>query len=138
MKKSIVTLLVMVLLLNLIPAYANEIDTPVSPDDPSEYISLSYVLASLVSSNGKALCYSSASAGSTHRIYMTVKLQRLQSGSWTTVKTWTSSATQYCEIEKSWYVASGYYYRNLTTVSVYTSSGSLLESASAVSPQKWF
>lgn len=66
-----------------------------------------------------------------------VDLQRSEDGvdGWTTIKTWSATGYEDVVIEKSYYVASGYYYRIGTTAIIYDAQGNFVESdgiASAV------
>ena len=56
------------------------------------------------------------------------ELQRYNGSSWTTVKTWTKTATTSALISKTYAVYSGYTYRLRTTCQVYNSAGTILES----------
>lgn len=85
-----------------------------------------------VSSSGYADCYGQVELYKTSdTAELTVELQRSSNQSnWETIKDWTTSGKCTVELNKGWYVASGYYYRIHITAKVYTSSGSLAETAS--------
>ena len=59
-----------------------------------------------------------------------VDLQRSEDGfdDWTTIKTWSATGNGNVIIEKSYYVASGYYYRVGTTAIIYDAQGNYIES----------
>lgn len=85
-----------------------------------------------VTSSGYADCYSKVTLDNTSdTAELTMELQRSSNQSnWETIKDWTISGKRTVELDKGWYVASGYYYRIHITANVYTSSGSLVETAS--------
>lgn len=59
-------------------------------------------------------------------------LQQLKDGSWTTIKSWTSTTESMSLIlQKSWYVSKGYSYRLVTNYYAY--SGSEVETTSIIS-----
>lgn len=78
-------------------------------------------------SPGVATCRSSCHATSGYTISIECKLQRYTGTSWSTVKTWTTSANRYASISQTWTVPSGYTYRVYSTFRIYNSSGTLLE-----------
>lgn len=82
-----------------------------------------------ISSSGYARCYGYVELHNmTDTAELTVELQRSTNGSdWETIKDWTASDKCTVELDKGWYVASGYSYQIHITVKVYTSSGSLVE-----------
>ena len=137
---AIAFLIVLSLVLTVTSAFAVETDPVEPPEDPEEYVHLNNILLGLsISSNGLASLSSCAyvSSGSSDTVYITMRLQRYSNGSWTTVKTWSGSGTRVCDVMGEWYVYHGYSYRNYTTVTVYTSSGSFVESVS-VSNTKYY
>ena len=85
---------------------------------------------------GQADCYSAVQLrNSSDSVTLTMKLQRSSNGtSWTTLKTWTATGRGSVELTKNWSVAPGFYYQTVATAEVYTSSGSLAESATFSSP----
>jgi len=64
---------------------------------------------------------------------LTMELQQLNGGKWTTIKSWDTSGSGTVYLDKTWYVSPGYSYRVYTTAKVYNSSGILLETAFATS-----
>lgn len=96
------------------------------------YTGISKLTADLsISSSGYASCYGYVRlSSSSYSANMTVELQRSGNGtSWTTIKDWSTSGSYTLELDKGWYVVSGYYYQVVTTVEVYNSSGSLVGTA---------
>lgn len=92
-----------------------------------------------VSSSGYADCYGQVELyNTTDTAELTMELQRSSDQSnWETIKDWSASGKCVVELDKGWYVASGYYYRIHITANVYTSSGSLGDSATADSVIAW-
>ena len=139
MKRRILSLTALVLLMTsllALPAAAAE-DVPViSP----RYVNISVFSASVgVNSNGKASCQAFVdTANSSHTIYLAIGLQRYKDGYWTTIKSWDGSGTGEIELDKSWYVTSGYYYRTAATATVRTSGGSYVESATIYSQSDYY
>ena len=129
-KRIIVLFLIASLLSGIVSVFAVDLDTPVDPVDPEEYQHIfTFTTGFSISSSGK-----STSSGilnswySTDKIYMTVTLQKqLTSGSWTYVTSWSGTGTGYLSMEKNYYVVSGYNYRCVVRVSVYSSSGTYIE-----------
>lgn len=66
--------------------------------------------------------------------YLTVSLQKYTASGWTTIKSWSGSATGLygVTVTGSYYVASGTY-REASTAYIYNSSGVLVDSATAYS-----
>jgi len=88
-----------------------------------------------ISSSGKATCQGFASAyDSSHTTRLTVELQKYNSGSWSTIKSWSASATgiSIAAVEEDYYVVHGTY-RVSNNVKVYNSSGTLLENKTVYS-----
>lgn len=80
-----------------------------------------------ISSSGRAAVETILYAFDVDEIRISADLQQLKNGSWTTIKSWTSSSTDvYCTLEEAWYVMSGYSYRLVTTGTVYE-NGSQVE-----------
>ncbi|MDD2300005.1 MAG: DUF6147 family protein [Fermentimonas sp.] len=85
-----------------------------------------------INSSGKATCTGLASAyDSSHTTRLTVELQKSTSSGWSTIKTWSASATgtSVARVEKDYYVVHGTY-RVCATAKVYNASCILLESKS--------
>lgn len=87
-----------------------------------------------VSSSGKTTCNGTVKLRNGYTGEMTMTLQCSANGViWTEVKTWTDSGSGTLELEHSYYVASGYWYRVETSVDTYNALGTFIESASAFS-----
>ena len=100
------------------------------------YTNITQFYADLELTSGwRADCYAYVKlANSTDSANLTMELQRSSNGSsWSTIKAWTTSGRGTVTLDKSYYVTSGYSYRVVATVEVYTSAGTLAETASAVS-----
>jgi len=128
MKRRILSLVALVLLITsmlVMPATATDETPTVSP----RYVNIALFATSIdINDNGKASCHSYVeTANSTYTIYLSIGLQRYKDGAWTTIKSWSTSGTGDAELDKSYYVTSGYYYRTAATATVYTSGGSYVE-----------
>ena len=66
-------------------------------------------------------------------------IQQFKDGRWTTIKTWsnTTYGEVVCGLGKSWYVMSGYYYRMVSTGTVYK-NGRIVEQTSYISPTRLY
>lgn len=138
MKHRTLSLIALVLILTsllAIPATAAETPT-VSP----RYVNIALFAASInVNDSGKASCHSYVeTANSSYTIYLNNTLQRYKDGYWSNVKTWSTSGTGDAELDKSWYVTSGYYYRTAATATVYTSGGSFVEAVTIYSQSDYY
>jgi hypothetical protein len=117
------------------------IDEPSTIDESLEleitprYVNASVFAVSLsINSSGKAMSYAYASAATySNSVYLTITLQRYTSSGWTNVKSWSTSGTREAELDKSYYVTSGYSYRTKAVATLYTSSGSYVEQITAYS-----
>lgn len=92
-----------------------------------------------VSSSGYADCYGEVEMHNTSdTAELTMELQRSSDQSnWETIKDWTASGKCVVTLDKGWYVVSGYYYRIHITADVYSTSGSLVDSATKDSVVAW-
>lgn len=87
-----------------------------------------------ISSSGKAEIVATMDAKNTKSdsLKIVANLQQFKNGSWTTIKSWTSTTESTSLIfQKSWYVPKGYSYRVLTNYYAY--SGTDIESTSIAS-----
>ena len=85
-----------------------------------------------VTSSGRADCYSEVELRNGYTGDLTMVLQRSTNQIiWSDVKTWTASGSGTIEMDKSYYVASGYYYRVVATVDTYNAAGSFVETVSS-------
>lgn len=86
-----------------------------------------------ISDSGRATVESILYAFDVDEIRLKADLQQLKNGSWSTIKSWTSTSNDiYCAIGEEWYVVSGYSYRLATTGTVYK-NGSQVEQATYTS-----
>lgn len=143
MKRNALSLIALVLLLAsilVIPASAAEpVAAPLSSVTP-RFVDISLMSASIdVNSSGKASCYSYVkTANSTYKITIYMTLQRYVDGYWKDVKTWSTSGTGEVDLDKSYYVTSGYYYRTAAAATVRTSSGTFVETADIYSQNDYY
>lgn len=117
--------LVMLLLLTAIipPALADGIQP--------RYEIINQIEASLtIGFLGKANCKSLLTARGSTPVRLICRLQRLENGSWHTIKTWEATGTSIVELTKSQYVASGYTYRVYTVGYAYDANNVLVEQES--------
>ena len=143
MKRRILALIALVLLMTsllVLPANATETPSNENTTISPRYVNIALFTASInVNSSGKASCYSFVeTANTSHTIYLKIELQRYKDGYWSSIKSWTGSGTGEVTMDKSWYVTSGYYYRTAATATVYTSSGSYVETVSIHSQSDYY
>lgn len=128
LKRILCTLVILCVLVSTASATVSD-DGQIQP----YFIRISSLSTSFsVSSSGYADCYGRVELYKTSDTSeLTMELQRSTNKSdWETIKDWTASGKCTVELDKGWYVVSGYYYRIHITAKVYTSSGSLAETAS--------
>ena len=94
------------------------------------HISNIYSSLEITESTGKAKCQGTIIAKENLPVNLICKLQRLKNGVWETIKFWNEFGTGAKNIEKVYYVMSGYTYRVYVTGYVYDSDGTCVESAS--------
>lgn len=98
------------------------------------YVGVTKTTCALDIVSGKAVCEAIVILRSNYSVSLTLKLQQSTNGtSWTTLKTWTTNASQ---IQKSYYVSSGYYYRTTLNVKAYNSKGTLVDNFTVASKAK--
>lgn len=132
----ITLVLVIVLSCGSLSALALDVDTEEPPEIPEEYVHLKSVSANINVASGIARVTSSGLvSGGSDTVYVSIKLQRMTNNTWTTLKTWYGSGTGCCVVSANWNVVSGYTYRNFTTITVYTASGSYVETTYVTSSQ---
>ena len=86
-----------------------------------------------ISTTGKATIESILYAFDVDEIRIDANLQQYKNGSWTTIKSWSSTSRDiYCAIDEIWYVISGYSYRLVSTGRVYE-NGKQVEQATYTS-----
>ncbi|MHB8063750.1 MAG: hypothetical protein ACYDG2_14135 [Ruminiclostridium sp.] len=76
--------------------------------------------------SGKAIVDAETLAGSNaSSVYVSANLQQYKNGSWSTVKSWSSTQNgSYVSLSQTWYVTSGYTYRLVTYHTTYFSGKS--------------
>lgn len=80
-----------------------------------------------ITSSGRADIDSTMYAFYVDLIEVNAQLQQFKNGSWTTIKTWTGTSDDiYCSVTGSWYVLKGYYYRLVSTGTVYENGQQVL------------
>lgn len=91
-----------------------------------------------ITDQGKAVLVSSIDARNVDECKISMYLQKYQSGSWVTVKHWSSTESgTFCGIGETWYVMSGYQYRMKSYAYVY-SENQLVEYTNYVSKSKLY
>lgn len=117
-KRKLLTLVSCILIVVLAVSAASAAISPRYTYIKSTYTELT------INQSGLSNCYSiTETSTSTHTISVNVELQkRSGSGSWQYVKDWDTSGSLFAELDKSWYVLSGYEYRAKTTIEVYSGS----------------
>jgi len=80
--------------------------------------------------NGRIPCYGSVFVRRGYKADLTLELMQKQNGSWDSIKSWETSGSGAgtIELSKSYYVVSGYEYKVLVSVDIYTTSGTYVES----------
>jgi len=124
-KASIILLTVVFICFTSITSFAQEGDQVIKNSD-SNLMQPYWTEISLfsntfsISDSGLATVESLLYAFDVDEIRISAQLQQLKNGSWTTIKSWTSSSTDvYCTLAEVWYVMSGYSYRMVSTGTVY-------------------
>lgn len=106
---------------------------PIEPVDPLVHFQWIYATIS-INSAGKASCYSNVSSyDRSNQVYLTMYLQRIQNGNWTTIKYASANGTGLASLPYTRYVSPGYYYRTYVVAWIYTSSGAFVEMGSSAS-----
>ena len=127
MRKLIALILaVCALVTTAMPAWATSLETP--EDDPlvPEYVGISSLSCSCNVSSGTATCKGSVKLKSGYTCHLAMRLQRSNDkSSWSSRVIWMSQTAT--SMTKTQSVTSGSSYRVQLVVSVYNSSGSLVE-----------
>ena len=99
------------------------------------WVGLSSLKADLIiSASGVAGCDGEVKVKSGYTADVTMELQRSTNlVTWETVKSWNDSGSGTLELNKLYYVATGYYYQVKVSANVYNASGALIESPSKTS-----
>lgn len=142
MKKIISIILIMAsLMFGSVPALAASKEPATAGVVSPQFIGIALISANIsIDSLGCATCTGKVvPSSSTYTSYLTVSLQKYSSGSWTTIKRWTASNTGFSgvNLSGSYYVSSGMY-REASTATIYSSSGTLVDSATAYSSTKTY
>ena len=130
LKKTISLLLIVLLVLSTVSfaTYAEDLETPVQDEiEIEEYETISGYSISLTSLNKKAKISIRIYGSNSQFQNGTLKLYKYESGSWTTVKTWTnlsSSTNTFSFSDNSVAVQSGAKYKVKIAITAYTSSTS--------------
>lgn len=128
-----------------VPGYAYA-DNVITDPDMSTIISPRFIGISLISADlsinslGRTTCSGSVTPSSdSYTTVLTVKLQKQNGSSWSTIKSWsdTNTGIEGVIIEKHYYVTSGTY-RVCSTAKIYNSSGTLLETESIYSAERTY
>lgn len=141
---SIISLLLILCCCLSVQAFATDAvpSEPVDPIDPAEpFVDIAFYNCGLIiNSSGKASCSSFAqTAHSNYNIYINIALYRYKDGYWQNYAgPWSGSGTQFAYVDKDYYVVPGYYYCVGSAVTVQTSTGSFVESATLYSPVKYY
>lgn len=73
-----------------------------------------------------------------NKVVINASIQQYVNGNWQTIKSWTSTSYSYMgDINQSWYVMSGYYYRLVSSGAVYQDD-ILMEQTSYTGPSYWY
>lgn len=133
MKRILCLILVLMLvMLSVTPALAAENESSVMP----RYSYIAQIYAGLqIGKLGLSACQANCYIENGDRVEITAKLQQYNGSTWTTVKTWTASGSDYASISKNYAVPSGYTYCLRVTCAVYSASGTLLETGTCYSNQ---
>lgn len=132
---SLVSVILLVACLLSIPAQA-----AVPPTVAPCFVDIHSFYANLViDDNGLATSYAYVTtATSSYTVYLTVYLQKQSSGSWSNVTSGSTSDTRAASKTVTRYVTHGYYYRTKAVATVYTSSGSYVETATTYSGSQYY
>lgn len=90
-----------------------------------------YALLKIDEGVGIATCVGEMQAKEMVPVKVVVQLQRLESGTWNTLQTWSNTGTFYATKAGSYAIAKGYTYRTKTIAFVYDTNGNIIESGSA-------
>lgn len=138
MKKLISSIVSIILLLSLNMSVVAA-DQAMQPQP--RYINISQISSSLsISSSGRASCGGSFVLYYNYNTNLSIDLQRSKDkNSWTSISSWDKecSSTNIGAIGKDYYVASGYYYRVVTTINVKRGSTSV-ETANCTSQINYY
>lgn len=133
MKRTLCLILALFLvMLSVTPALAAESEPSVMP----RYSYIGKMYSGLqIGSLGLSACQANCYVENADHIVLTAKLRQYDGSSWTTVKTWTATGSNYASISKNYAVPSGYTYCLRATCAVYDASGVLIETGTCYSNQ---
>jgi hypothetical protein len=137
MKKLKRTAVLLLVVLALTAGTAAAADLDAAGDYGVRYSGIQSLSASLdISGAGLADCTGSVTlSNNTYRVYLTVALEQLTGGGWSTVTYWMSFGTGYAGtyLAQSYYVSSGTY-RVRSTATVFNAQGGFVEQGTVYSP----
>ena len=142
MKKMLAILLVVLLTVVLSGVAVAEMSSYEEPQIQPRYDHTNSIKATLsIDSSGNATCSGSVKATSgSSKVSVTVRLKKLENGSWNTIATWSDSGSGSTTVKAggSQKVSSGYSYKVVTSGTIKDSAGNVLESPSASSTTKTY
>lgn len=80
-----------------------------------------------LNSGGRLTCEADTSVQMGYIAGVTIELQQYNGG-WSTIKTWSATASKFVDLYQDWYVAQNYDYRLRVTHRALSSGGSIIES----------
>ena len=115
--------------LTAVPAFAEAEDTPKTAREIVPFnIVITKIYNSLSIASGQTLkCYAETSVASGNNAGLTMELQQLQNGDWTTIETWSNSGGTKTTLDKTYTVSKGYSYKLKLTNRGFNSAWKLLE-----------
>lgn len=133
MKRILCLILVLLLvMLSVTPALAVENEATVMP----RYSYIAKMYSGLqIGKLGLSACQANCYVENADHIVLTAQLRQYNGSSWTTVKTWNASGSNYASISKNYAVPSGYTYCLRVGCNVYNASGVLIETGTCYSNQ---
>lgn len=140
MRKMLAFLLAVLLTAGLSGAAVAEMSTYEVPQIQPRYSHTDSVKATLsIDSSGNASCIGSVKATSgSSKVSVTVRLKKLENGSWNTIATWSNSGSGFIDAGGSKKVPKGYSYKVVTSGTVKDAQGNVLESPSKSTETKTY
>lgn len=129
-KSTATLMLVLCMLVAAIPASASDLQTDESEIVTPRYVACSYVDTCLtIGSLGYSVSSVEVYMYSGYTAEITMTLQKSSNGIlWSDDASWTSSGSSNLALSKARYVLSGYYYRVVSEIEIYNSTGTKVES----------
>lgn len=125
-------LAILLVTVSVIPVLAAEGESVVMP----RYSHIAKMYSGLqIGTLGLSACQANCYVENADRIVLTAKLRQYNGSTWTTVKTWTATGTDYASISKNYAVYSGYTYCLRATCAVFNAAGTLIETGTCYSNQ---